>query len=666
MIRTTTICFLLLVFNLAQSQRPLRPNDVYRIKSISTPMVSPEGNWIVYGVSSVDSVKDKGETDLWMTSWDGKDHVRLTYSPEGENQPKFSPDGKYLSFLATKNNSNHAQVMLMDRRGGEAKVATKIAGEIQEYHWSPDGKKLVLSIKDLERNDSLKNKPRNPLVLNQYKVKQDVEGYVLPLRRHLYVFDLEKEKLDTLTSGAFDEFSPEWSPDGKQIVFVSNRTAEPDRNDNTDLWLVDAKPGSAVRRLTDWAGSDEKPTWSPDGKFIAYVRSTGSGNFLMYEQTVLCTISPSGGEPVEHTRLMDRDADVPQWSVDGKKIGFLVTDDRKNYLSELIDLKKIEAIAPGEYRIEDLQTHPSGAWLVTASFPNRPEEIYALEAGNFRQLTSLQDGLLKSVRLSIPRGFTSKSKDGAMVSGILYPPPGRENEKNLPTIFYIHGGPVAQDDFGFDLTRQILAASGYAVAAVNYRGSNGRGLAYTQAIWADWGNKEVLDILGASDHLVREGISDPKRLAIGGWSYGGILTNYCIATDPMRFRSAVSGAGSSLQLSLFGVDQYIVQYENELGYPWKNLNKYLKLSYPFLKADQIKTPTMFMTGEKDFNVPAVGSEQMYQALKVLGTPTQLIVYPGQFHGITVPSYQADRYRRYIEWFGKYLDQVGSVQLNKSR
>jgi len=176
----------------------------------------------------------------------------------------------------------------------------------------------------------------------------------------------------------------------------------------------------------------------------------------------------------------------------------------------------------------------------------------------------------------------------------------------------------------------------------------------------------VLDILGASDHLVKEGISDPKRLAIGGWSYGGILTNYCIASDPMRFRSAVSGAGSSLQLSLFGVDQYIVQYENELGYPWKNLNKYLKLSYPFLKADQIKTPTMFMTGEKDFNVPAVGSEQMYQALKVLGTPTQLVVYPGQFHGLTVPSYQADRYRRYIDWFGKYLDQVGSVQLNQSR
>jgi dipeptidyl aminopeptidase/acylaminoacyl peptidase len=142
-------------------------------------------------------------------------------------------------------------------------------------------------------------------------------------------------------------------------------------------------------------------------------------------------------------------------------------------------------------------------------------------------------------------------------------------------------------------------------------------------------------------------------LGVGGWSYGGILTDYLIASDT-RFKAAVSGAGVAFPLALYGVDQYIMQYDNELGPPWKNLDKYLKISYPFLHADRIRTPTLFMVGEKDFNVPAVGSEQMYQALRSQGVPTQYVVYPGQFHGISVPSYQRDRMERYIGWFNKYL------------
>jgi dipeptidyl aminopeptidase/acylaminoacyl peptidase len=226
------------------------------------------------------------------------------------------------------------------------------------------------------------------------------------------------------------------------------------------------------------------------------------------------------------------------------------------------------------------------------------------------------------------------------------------NQK-LPLILYIHGGPVGQDDYAFDLARQMLAGAGYAVAAVNYRGSNGRGLQYSKAIAADWGNKEVLDLHGAVDYLVKSGIADPARLGVGGWSYGGILTDYLITSDT-RFKAAISGAGTGFTLSLYGVDQYITQYQNEIGPPWKSIDKYLKISYPLLKADKIKTPTLFLVGEKDFNVPSAGSEQMYQALRTLGVPTELIIYPGQFHGLTVPSYQKDRYERYLAWYGKYL------------
>jgi dipeptidyl aminopeptidase/acylaminoacyl peptidase len=196
--------------------------------------------------------------------------------------------------------------------------------------------------------------------------------------------------------------------------------------------------------------------------------------------------------------------------------------------------------------------------------------------------------------------------------------------------------------------------------AVNYRGSNGRGSAYQKAIFADWGNKEVVDLIGAVDEAVRSGVADPDRLGIGGWSYGGILTDYTIATTP-RFKAAVSGAGSALQLAMYGTDQYITQYEMEIGHPWKNQDLWLKISYPFFHADRIKTPTLFMGGQSDFNVPIIGGEQMYQALRTLGVPTQLVVYPNQYHGLTLPSFRRDRLERYLGWYDRYLKPGTTAQ-----
>jgi dipeptidyl aminopeptidase/acylaminoacyl peptidase len=251
----------------------------------------------------------------------------------------------------------------------------------------------------------------------------------------------------------------------------------------------------------------------------------------------------------------------------------------------------------------------------------------------------------------VVKGISAIASDKNKVNGILYLPDS--NAKKLPLILFIHGGPVAQDEYSFDMTRQIYAAAGYAVAAVNYRGSSGRGANYTKSIYADWGNKEVKDIIGITNELIKEGIADSSRLAIAGWSYGGILTNYTIATDT-RFKAAVSGAGSSLMLSFYGTDQYITQYEPELGKPWNNLKKWLDVSYPFFKVKEIKTPTLFMASQADFNVPVVGAEQMYQAFKSEGIPTQLIIYPNQNHGIRVPSYLVHRYNSHLNWFKTYL------------
>jgi dipeptidyl aminopeptidase/acylaminoacyl peptidase len=658
--------FLLLLSFLFQAQgqakRKLRPSDVYRLQSISDPQVSPEGNWVSYVLTSVDSAKDKRNSDVWMVSWDAQQSVQLTSSPDNESSARWSPDGKYLSFLSSRQGAKGSQVWLMDRRGGEGSKLTDVKGDLSDYKWSPDAKKLLLVIQDPP--DTSKTKTPKPYVIDRYHFKADVQGYLVKRYTHLYLFDVLTKKLDTLTKGNYSEENPSWSPDGTRIAFVSNRTADPDRNENTDLFTMDARIGGTLKQLTTWNGYDNQPKWSPDGKQIAYLRSSLPDNYSGYDQPVLAVIAAEGGESRLLSKILDRPVDHPVWASDGKSISVLISDDRQRYIGRIdVTTTQLTRVAGGNRSFYSLEKTPEGNYVSLMSEPHLPGEVFAVENGNWRRLTKHQDNFLAPLELALVEGFTSKSSDGTLVSNMLYRPTASQPHQKLPTIFFIHGGPVAQDEFDFDLSCQMFAASGYAVATVNYRGSDGRGLEFSKSIYADWGNKEVIDIHGAVDHLVKEGIADPERLGIGGWSYGGILTDYSIASDT-RFKAAVSGAGSANQLSLYGVDQYILQLDNEIGPPWKNLDKYLKLSYPFFKADRIKTPTLFIAGEKDFNVPAVGGEQMYQALRSQGIPTGLVIYPGQFHGITIPSYQKDRFDRYLEWFDKYLKGIATQKINK--
>ncbi|TRX36240.1 S9 family peptidase [Flavobacterium restrictum] len=642
-----------LTFAQNSTKRTLKPSDIYRLQNLSDPHISPDGNWVAYTLSTVDSIKNKRNSDIWMVSWDGKESIQLTNSPESESQPNWSPDGKYVSFVSSRNGLKGSQIWIMDRRGGEAKQLTDLKkGDLNDYEWSPDGTKMALVIKT--QPDTAKVKVPKPIVIDRYHFKQDIEGYLTRKPSHLYLYDVATKKMDTLTKGSYDETDPKWSPDGSQIAFLSNRTTDPDRNENSDIWVIDAKAKASMKQITTWTGSDTAQQWSPDGKQIAYLRSTASDNYIMYDQSVLCVVSKEGGEPKLLSKSLDRPVSNPRWTKNGTSLMALVTDDRTRYVAEFaVSDGKTTKITSGNRSFTALERHPSGSFLTAMSEPQMPTEIYALEGGITRRLTKHQDSFLEKITLATVEGFTSKSKDGMLVSSLLYRPANAPVGKKLPTIFFIHGGPVSQDEFSFDLTRQMFAAAGYAVVAVNYRGSNGRGLAYCKVISGDWGNKEVLDILGAADYVIQKGIANPDKLGIGGWSYGGILTDYTIASDT-RFKAASSGAGVALVSSMYGVDQYILQYDNEIGQPWKNFDKYVALSYPFLKAYKIKTPTQFMVGESDYNVPAVGSEQMYQAFKSLGIPTELIIYPGQFHGITNPSFQKDRLERYLVWFNTYL------------
>jgi dipeptidyl aminopeptidase/acylaminoacyl peptidase len=654
----------------ATAKRPLSIDDLARVRDVGDPQRSPDGAWVAYTVTSTDVEKDERNSDIWMSRWDGSEHIRLTSSTDDESSPRWSPDGRWLAFLATRGDDEQKkrgqQVWLLNRSGGEAEKLTDMPGGVSDYAWSPDGTRLVLVADDADPDDDPEKKPgwqrktKPPIVITRYFFKDDDTGYRKELYSHLYVFDVKTRKAEAITAGSFDDTRPAWSPDGGRIAFVSERgTGDPDRENNSDIFVVDARTGATPVKLTTWLGPDNgPPAWSPDGAWIAY-RQGAEARFSAYNLEALAIVPAAGGKARLLTPDLDRSVSSAVWAPDGTSLVFVVEDDRVRYGARVgVTGGKTEALTTGRRVVSAISGAGAGGWAVIAGTATQPDEVHVLSGGELRTLTHHNDDWTAGVELATTEDVSFTARDGTVVNGMLARPPGFRAGQRYPALLNIHGGPDGQDEHAFDFEREWLAANGYVVLQVNYRGSSGRGSAFQKAIYGDWGHLEVVDLLAGADYLAAQPFVDPGRLGIGGWSYGGILTNYTIATDT-RFKAAVSGAGSSLQTTMYGVDEYIEQYDMEIGPPWRNPDGWLKVSYPFFHADRIRTPTLFLGGTEDFNVPLVGGEQMYQALRAVGVDGQLVIYPGQHHVLSLPSYRRDRLARYVAWYDRYLKPAGN-------
>ncbi|MEP7085932.1 MAG: S9 family peptidase [Gemmatimonadota bacterium] len=638
-----------------QTRRPLTVADMQRFQQVSDARMSPSGDLIAYTISSVDSVHDRSSGDIWLARWDGARALRLTYGDGDEHSPRFAGSDRALSFLSSRGDAHDSdQLWLIATDGGEAQKLTSVKGGVDDYSWSPDGKRVVLALRDSSAD--AESAP-HPIVIDRYQFKQDIEGYLDDHRVHLWLFDVATRALTQLTSGNHDDMMPEWSPDGSLILFSSKQQQDPDRSDNWDLYVVAPTARATAKQLTHNDLDDADPqwesrsVWSPDSREIAFLEG-GPDSLLYFALQRLAIVSAAGGPVRVVTSTLDRSFANPAWSGDGKSVYAALEDDGTTILARVPrEGGTITRVLDGRRVVAAVASAGSHVAIIQSSVTH-PDELFAIDRDSSRQITSA-NAWLGDIQLADQEPITTTNRGGADIHGFIMRPVGYKSGARVPTILRLHGGPVSEWDYGFELSWQLLAAHGFAVVGMNPRGSSGRGLAWAKTIYAHWGEKDVEDVLSGIDYAVAHGIADPNRLGVGGWSYGGELTDYVIASDT-RFKAAIAGAGIGNVLAGFGTDQYVREYTDELGLPWKNLEAWLRVSYPFLHADRIVTPTLFMAGDQDYNVPLQNSEQMYQALRSLGVETQLVIYPGQFHGLTRPSFLADRMRRYIDWYGKHL------------
>jgi dipeptidyl aminopeptidase/acylaminoacyl peptidase len=673
--KTAALLILLVTAGILQAQAPteaesgfLSGEHLFELRDVSDPQISPEGDWIAYTVARQDLEEDNWKGQVWVVPATGGEPVPMTaeeqwtaYPP----QPRWSPDGKYLAFLSTRKGGKH-QVWSLFRQGGDAVQLTDTAQSVRSFEWSPDSGRMLLMLKDPtpqelaakeQGEDYKEEKTAPPWVIDRRQFKTDYVGYLDRRRTHIHVLDLASKKISQLTSGDYDDSQATWSPDGSRIAFTSNRTDDPDSNYNTDIWTVSSDPENAAAGLTRVStspGPDESPAWSPDGKLIAHTSVTDT-SAMLYATSHLAVSSAKGGNSRVLTGDVDRMIFSPQFSPDGRHIWFLLEDSGEQNLTRISPRGgKIHRLIRGEKVVRAFNFGSGAHVAALISLPQLPPEIFQFHKGKVEQRTFENDEFLSGLQLGDVEKIRFKSKDGTEIEAFVIKPPGFVEGQPYPTILDIHGGPQSQYDYAFQFEGQHYAANGYLVIHPNPRGSTGYGQDFCMAIWQDWGGPDFEDVMASVDAVIERGWADPDRLGVTGWSYGGILTNHVI-TKTDRFKAAATGASETLYVVNYGHDMYQRWWEQELGLPWEPeaRERYEKIS-PFNRIDQVVTPTLILGGEKDWNVPIINSEQLYLALKRLGVETELVVYPGEFHGNFAPSHSKDLYQRYLDWFGGHL------------
>ncbi len=697
----------------ATERRPITPYDLWEMRFITDMRLSPDERFIAYRLESNDRASNQRRSAIWLLDTLTGGTRQLTFGKR-DGAPRWSPDGHWLAFTR-KADDNETQLWVLPVAGGEARQLTYMRRGVGAPFWSADSRWIGFESEVREGEEAILSKPRDaatrereqkdeaehPRIITRLQYRWDGRGY-LEGRTHLFRAILPADEnaqaiVEPLTEGDYDNEEGACSPDGRWLVFVSDRADDRDANMTSDLWLLNLQT-LALRRVTDGLHSVAQPVWSPDGSRIAYLATPKIRDHSAYN-TALMVMDVATGEAVSIVPENERQAisfedhlysdiplphlSAPIWSVDGTALYALAAHggsmdllrvatttpqpEHGEPIAHIISGRDTHitqvTLAPATQRIFTLQCDPTHLWDIWEyTTTDAPGQLKA------RAQTSVNAALLAQRLLSLPERFTYRSFDGQEIEAWLYRPvntkegaqPKRRTkqapntEKLAPLVLRIHGGPHSAYGQSFFLRVQVLCGLGYALLYANPRGSDGYGEAFAQACDYDWGGGDYHDLMAGVDAALTRGGLDPDRLAVFGASYGGYMTNW-IVTQTDRFRAAVTVNSVTNLLSSFGVgDIDSVWAEGDYGWPWEREEWYLERS-PLTHVAQITTPIRIIAAENDYRCPISQSEELYTWIKRLGkAPVDFVRMPGASHAIyATPRQMARAIELEVEWFTRY-------------
>ena len=698
------------------ARRVMAPADILRIANVGDPQISPDGERVVYTVTTVDG--NTNVTTLWVVRIDNSSDPPTSRQPEQRRDrnlptppanlllpsgwhatnPRWSPDGKRIAFLATVDNRRGIFVVSID--GSRPRFVAGIqetnffityAGE--SLVWSPDSKSIAYISASVEPafDKHYGDSQTDPLVIDRIQYKSRT-SFSDNLRTHVWITDVDEPAPRQLTTGLAYDHALSFSPRGDEIAFVSNHELDPDALNNSDIFAVDLH--GQVRQITNTKGCEYEPAWSPDGKWIAYTATKRDVTTIdsVAEDTHVWVIDAAGGAGRDLTSALDRRARSPRWSPTSHTVYFLAGDHGSTYLHAMGLSNSVgiawRAFIPGTYspsetfttrpfqvgsfsistRLETIErasdfTADGFTVALTLGDAVHPSEMWvgkSLEGGlrtvvlYMHRVTSNNDALIRSLAPIEPEEVSFKSFDGTSIQGWLMKPVGWRPDRKYPLILSIHGGPHGMYGYAFNPTLQAYAMDGYAVLYLNPRGSNGYGQKFSDGTLNEWGGGDYRDLMaGVDEALKRYAWIDQNRLGVTGGSYGGFMTNWIITQTP-RFKAAVSVASVSNLISFYSTSLYQDLIHAEFGgFPWDNYDLLWQWS-PLRYARQAQTPTMFIHGESDNDVHITQAEEMYMALKRRGVETVLVRYPREGHGLREPRHRVDALEKTLSWFDRFL------------
>lgn len=700
--RSITLMLILLATSaasaVAQQKRPLVPEDLYRLKTAGDVTVSPDGRWVVWVQTSIDSAANRYVRDLYAARSDGSAQRRLTWTPQsGEGSPAFSPDGRFLAFVARREGDERAAeiYLLPFTEPGEARRVTKVMRGVSRPIWSPDGTRIAFTVSDSLPVDTAQTKPaktraerlaaaarkNDPRVITRLNYVGE-QSFNDERYSHIYVVDARAESAQPkqITSGAFGSAAPAWSRDGKSIVYTAappKGQYHPDYEQDADLYIIAADGSGTPRNLTPGgrsglsaaaagrggspatpAGtySEGFPTFSPDGRYLAYTRRP-LGAHATAVNTELVIAHADGSAPVCVNCALDRDFNGYDWDQQGR-LYFTIGDRGGVHLYRVTDPKRApQALITGARGVLSFKVN-GGTIAWSEMKPAAPSDVYAadVDVKNTRRLTTLNDSLLATVHVQPYEELWYKGPDGYALQGWIVRPPGGAT-RTTPLAVEMHGGPHVMwgpGEASMWLEYQSLAGAGYTVFFGNPRGSDGYGFEHKKAIHRNWGDLPMGDVLAGADTVIARGLANPDKQMITGGSYAGYLTAWILG-HTNRFKAAVAQRGVYDMTTWWGMANTWRLFESEFAtVPWEDPELAWKAS-PIAYADRIETPLLLLHGEQDYRVGLGGVQTLFRMLKAQGKEVELVLYPREGHEVTrsgEPHHRVDHMARIIDWFDR--------------